>query len=471
MRTTEWLFLSILAFSHLPQEQFTPKTLMEGTAMNLVLKKLAALTSATALLSAGLVGITATAASAASAPLTMTFEDNDTSGYFYGTGMELGADFGGNVSSRETSLPGGRAGAGLKIEITAGSQTWSGTTIIKTTTDAQADGTLFSDTARYAEIDVYSTVSGDMMFKLEGGCNNEIRVAHTGSGWETLKFEDLSVTGCTIGSFFPLNGVAGRDGNIVYIDNLSLPGFTTPDVVVPVTSPSTLVDFASANALTNFGGTSSAIVAAPAGASAGDALKVTTGGDCWGGTTIQDQATSVTLLSDGKTTVTANVHVPAAGARVRLKLENSLDNTILVETDAIATAAGWNRLSWNLSGYNAAKVYNRVSVFPGFHCGFEANPRVTGDYYFDDIAFNGAVTPKLAPSAKITSPSKKVIAVTVNNARGQVLTVTIHGVRTYKVTIPSSAARTFKFTVANSGKQKVTVSVGTTKVSKFQVVK
>lgn len=438
--------------------------------MNLVLKKLAALTSATALLSAGLVGITATAASAASAPLTVTFEDDDTSGYFYGTGMELVADFGGVVSSRETSLPGGRAGAGLKIDIAG--ESWSGTTIMKTTTAAQADGTLFSDTARYAEIDVYSTVAGDMMFKLEGGCGNEIRVAHTGSGWETLKFEDLSVTGCTIGSFFALNGVADRNGKTVYIDNLSLPGFATADVVVPVTSPAiTYALMTAGTPLTNFGGTASEITTAPAGAAAGNALKVSTSGECWGGTTLADQVTSVTLLSAGKTTVTANVYVPAAGARVRLKLENSLDNLILVETDAIALASGWNRLSWDLSGYNAANVYNRVSVFPGFSCGFEASPRVTGDYYFQNIAFNGAVTPNLAPSAKITSPSKKVIAVTVNNARGKVLTVTIHGVRTYKVTIPSSAARTFKFSVANSGSQKVTVSVGTTKVSKFQVVK
>jgi hypothetical protein len=429
---------------------------MEGTAMNLVLKKLAALTSASALLSAGLVGITASAASAASAPLTITFEDNDTSGYFYGNAMELGADFGGVVSSRETSLPGGRSGAGLKIEIAG--EPWSGTTIIKTTTAAQADGTLFSDAARYAEIDVYSTVAGDMMFKLEGGCNDEIRVAHTGNGWETLKFEKGSLTGCTIGSFFALNGVADRSGKTVYIDNLSLPGFSTPDVVVPVTSPSTLVDFASANALTNFGGTSSALVAAPAGASAGDALKVTTGGECWGGTTIQDQATSVTLLSAGKTTVTANVHVPAAGARVRLKLEDSRDNTILVETDAIAYAAGWNRLSWNLSNYNAANLYNRVSVFPGFSCGFDNTPRVTGDYYFDDIAFNGAVTPKLAASAKITSPSKKVVAVTVSNAKGKNVVISVVGVRKATFAV-NTAAKTYKISVPASGSYRVVVTV------------
>ena len=434
--------------------------------MNLVLKKLAALTSASALLSAGLVGITASAASAASAPLTITFEDNDTSGYFYGNAMELGADFGGVVSSRETSLPGGRSGAGLKIEIAG--EPWSGTTIIKTTTAAQADGTLFSDTARYAEIDVYSTVAGDMMFKLEGGCNDEIRVAHTGNGWETLKFEKGSLTGCTIGSFFALNGVADRSGKTVYIDNLSLPGFSTPDVVVPVTSPAiTYVLMTSGSPLTNFGGTASEITTAPAGAAAGNALKVTTSGECWGGTTLADQVTSVTLLSAGKTTVTANVHVPAAGARVRMKLEDSRDNTILVETDAIATAAGWNRLSWNLSGYNPANVYNRVSVFPGFSCGFEANPRVTGDYYFQNIAFNGAVTPKLAPSAKITSPSKKVVAVTVSNAKGKSLVISVVGVRKATYVVPVAAAKTYKISVPASGSYRVVVTLdGTTTVKR-----
>lgn len=433
--------------------------------MNLVLKKLAALTSATALLSAGLVGITASAASAASAPLTITFEDNDTSGYFYGNAMELGADFGGVVSSRETSLPGDRAGAGLKLEI--GGESWSGTTIIKTTTAAQADGTLFSDTARYAEIDVYSTVAGDMMFKLEGGCNNEIRVGHAGNGWETLKFENLAVTGCTIGSFFALNGVADRNGKTVYIDNLSLPGFTVQDEVVPVTSPAiTYVLMTAGTSLTNFGGTASEITTAPAGAAAGNALKVSTSGECWGGTTLADQVTSVTLLSAGNTTVTANVHVPAAGARVRLKLESSLDNTLLVETDAIASAAGWNRLSWDLSGYNAAIVYNRVSVFPGFSCGIDG-ARVTGDYYFQNIAFNGAVTPKLAPTAKITSPSKKVIAVTVANAKGKTLVISVVGVRKATYVVPVAATKTYKISVPASGSYRVAVTLdGTTTVKR-----
>lgn len=437
--------------------------------MNLVLKKLAALTSATALLSAGLVGITATSASAASAPLTVTFEDNDTTGYVLGNAGEYVADFEGNLSSLESSLPGGRSGKGAKLNIKGDAQPWSGTTFLKTTAAGTQGGVLFSATASYANIDVYSTVAGDMMLKMEGGCAaTEIKVAHTGSGWETLKFESAGLVDCTIASFFPLFFKDGRQGLDVYIDNAEFPGAATADVVVPVTSPSTLLDFEGSHSFVDFGGAASSTVAAPVGSS-GNAAKIIAGGECWAGTTLVTKAATETMLSAGHTTVTANVWVPAAGASVRMKLEYSLDTNINIEKDATAATAGWNRLSWDFSTYDSTKVYNKINVFPGFSC-VDAN-NAKGDYYFDDIAFNGAVTPKLAPTAKITSPSKKVIAVTVGNARGKVLTVTIHGVRTYKVTIPSSATRTFKFTVANSGKQKVTVSVGTTKVSKFQVVK
>jgi hypothetical protein len=470
VRTTEWLFLSILAFSHLPQEQFTPKSLMEGTAMNLVLKKLAALTSATALLSAGLVGITASAASAASAPLTVTFEDNDTTGYQLGSAGEYVADFEGNSSSLEASLPGGRAGKGAKLNITANAQPWSGTTFLKTTAAATQGGVLFSATASYANIDVYSTVAGDMMLKMEGGCvATEIKVAHTGSGWETLKFESAGLVDCTTASFFPLFFKDGRQGLDVYIDNAEFPGAATADVVVPVTSPSTLLNFEGENAFVDFGGAVSSTTGSPDGATTGKAAKIVAGGECWAGVTLVTASTSETMLSDGNTSVTANVYVPAAGASVRMKLESSLDGGIFVEKDATATAAGWNRLTWDFSNYDSAKVYNKVSVFPGFSCVDAANAK--GDYYFDDIAFNGAVTPKMASWAKITSSSKRVIAVTVGNARGKQLTVTIHGVRTFKVTIPSSATRTFKFTVAKSGAQKVTVTVGNTKVTKMQMVK
>jgi hypothetical protein len=443
---------------------------MEGTAMNLVLKKLAALTSATALLSAGLVGITATAASAASAPINVTFEDDDTSGYQLGNAGEYVADFEGNESSLEASLPGGRSGKGAKLHIKGDANPWSGTTFINTTANATQDGTLFSADSHFVTIDVYSLVAGTMMVKMEGGgCDKEIPVEHTGSGWENLKFEDVTVTGCTKASFFPLFFEDGRQNGDVYIDNAVFPGAATPDVVIPVTSPATVLDFEGAWGFVPFGGASADVVNSPAGASAGKAAKLTSAGECWAGTTLETKPTTQTMLSAGHTSVTANVYAPAAGALVRLKLEFSDDTNIAVQADATATVAGWNRLTWDLSAYDNTKVYNKINVFPGFSCDVASNPR--GDYYIDDLAFNGAVTPKLAPTAKITSPSKKVIAVTVGNARGKVLTVTIHGVRTYKVTIPSSATRTFKFTVANSGKQKVTVSVGTTKVSKFQVVK
>ncbi|MFY7819741.1 MAG: hypothetical protein ACOVP3_02720 [Rhodoluna sp.] len=438
--------------------------------MNLVLKKLVALTSATALLSAGLVGITASAANAASAPLTVTFEDDDTTGYQLGSAGEYIADFEGNESSLEASLPGGRTGKGAKMHIKADAQPWSGTTILKTDAAAVQDGTLFSVAFPYADIDVYSTVAGDMMLKMEGGCAaTEIKVAHAGTGWETLRFENGSLTGCTMASFFPLFFVNGRQNLDVYIDNASFPGAATPDVVVPVTAPSTLLDFEGNNAFIDFGGAVSSTTATPAGAAAGNSAKIVAGGECWAGVTLVTASTTNTMLSAGNTSVTANVYVPTAGASVRMKLENSGNGDVFVEKDASASMAGWNRLTWDFSNYDASKVYNKVSVFPGFSCVDAGNAK--GDYYIDDVAFNGAVTPKLPAWAKITSSSKRVVAVTVGNARGQVMTVTIHGVRTFKMVIPSSATRTFKFNVGHSGVQKVTVTIGTMKMSKKQDVK
>lgn len=429
--------------------------------MNLVLKKLAALTSATALLSAGLVGITASAASAAAAPLIVTFEDDDTSGYQLGNAGEYVADFEGNESSIEASLPGGRSGKGAKLHIKADAQPWSGTTFIKTTADATQDGTLFSG---FVEVDVYSTVAGDMMLKMEGGCvATEIKVAHTGSGWETLKFENGSLSGCTTASFFPLFFVDGRQGLDVYIDNASFPGATTPDVVVPVTSPATLLDFEGSNSFIDFGGAASSTATAPAGASAGNAAKIVAGGECWAGTTLATKSTTETMLSAGNTTVTANVWVPAAGASVRMKLEYSEDTNINVEKDATAAAAGWNRLSWDFSNYDNTKVYNKINVFPGFSCVNANNAK--GDYYLDDIAFNGAVTPKLAPTAKITSPSKKVVAVTVANAKGKNVVISVVGVRkaTFAVNV---ASKTYRISVPSSGSYRVVVTVGDTTVVK-----
>ncbi len=434
--------------------------------MNLVLKKLAALTSATALLSAGLVGITASAASAAAAPINVTFEDDDTSGYQLGNAGEYVADFEGNESSLEASLPGGRSGKGAKLHIKGDANPWSGTTFINTTANATQDGTLFSADSHFVTIDVYSLVAGTMMVKMEGGgCDKEIPVEHTGSGWENLKFEDVTVTGCTKASFFPLFFEDGRQNGDVYIDNAAFPGAATPDVVIPVTSPATVLDFEGAWGFVPFGGASADVTDAPAGALGGKAAKLTSAGECWAGTTLETKPTTQTMLSAGHTSVTANVYAPAAGALVRLKLEFSDDTNIAVQADATATKAGWNRLTWDLSAYDNTKVYNKINVFPGFSCDVASNPR--GDYYIDDLAFNGAVTPKLPATAKITSPSKKVVAVTVANAKGKTVVISVVGVRKATFVVPVAAAKTYKISVPTSGSYRVVVTLdGTTTVKR-----
>ena len=77
---------------------------------------------------------------------------------------------------------------------------------------------------------------------------------------------------------------------------------------------------------------------------------------------------------------------------VRLKVENSNDNTMTVETEARTTVAGeWETLVFNFASQasgtaalNFASTYNKASIF------FDFNTPGTGQtYYWDDMVFGG----------------------------------------------------------------------------------
>ena len=102
--------------------------------------------------------------------------------------------------------------------------------------------------------------------------------------------------------------------------------------------------------------------------------------------------------------MTLRVYSPAAGVRVRLKVENAGDNTISCETDAITTSAGaWETLTFNFanpgtsppvgggatSALDLTKTYNKVSIFSDFGLGaggYAALPE-SRVYYFDTLTF------------------------------------------------------------------------------------
>ena len=91
--------------------------------------------------------------------------------------------------------------------------------------------------------------------------------------------------------------------------------------------------------------------------------------------------------------MTVRVWSPDAGIQVRLKVEDHLDPTHSVETEATSTVAGdWETLTFNFSNeapgtaeLNLAYTFDKASIF--FNFGVDGATAGEKTYYFDDIYF------------------------------------------------------------------------------------
>ncbi|MEY2688065.1 MAG: hypothetical protein RL375_2263 [Pseudomonadota bacterium] len=201
-------------------------------------------------------------------------------------------------------------------------------------------------------------------------------------------------------------------------------------------------DEASAPKLTDFGtnGAPPVIAADPAGG-ANKVLKVfkyqlpAPGSEQWAGVTVSnganDTVPAIPFTATAKT-MTVRVYSPAAGVRVRLKVENAASNgTISCETDALTTTSGaWETLTFNFANpglsppvgggatapLDLTKTYDKVSIFSDFGIGNGGSGPLPADrvYYYDDLTFvaagggggGGAATaPTTAPSTVIPAGS------------------------------------------------------------------
>lgn len=193
----------------------------------------------------------------------------------------------------------------------------------------------------------------------------------------------------------------------VLIDNVVLETVTS----TPAASFSSLTyDEATAPTLTPFGVNTAPpeIVTDPSGGT-NKVLKVykVPGSEQWAGVTVStaaSQAVGTIPFTATAKTMTLRVYSPAAGVRVRLKVENAGDNTISCETDAITTSAGaWETLTFNFanpgtsppvgggatSALDLTKTYNKVSIFSDFGLGAGGYAALPADriYYFDTLTF------------------------------------------------------------------------------------
>lgn len=162
--------------------------------------------------------------------------------------------------------------------------------------------------------------------------------------------------------------------------------------------------------LTPFGGESADLVTSgvPAGGPAGQVARITrnAGAECWSGTTMSVGARfSIGRLPFSATakTITVLMHVPVAGMSVKLKVENADDAASSVETDAVATTAGWQTLTFDFSRQSAgtaaldvSRTYNKISIFPNFSCP-APGPSANEVFHIGTVTFVGAAAPSAPP--------------------------------------------------------------------------
>ncbi len=114
------------------------------------------------------------------------------------------------------------------------------------------------------------------------------------------------------------------------------------------------------------------------------------GAEVWAGTTIGAGFTSPIPFTATKTQMSVRVYSPAAGLRIRLKVEDRTNNTRSVETEAMTQAVNtWETLIFDFANQssgtapiNLSYTYNMASIF--FDFGNAGTGKV---FYWDDITF------------------------------------------------------------------------------------
>ncbi|BDT69576.1 hypothetical protein os1_37670 [Comamonadaceae bacterium OS-1] len=343
-------------------------------------------------------------------------------------------DFGGNTGAVVNDPAGGTGKVMQVVKGMAGtpSETWAGTTI-STGANQSIPAIALSASAKTMTARVWAPAAGmPIRLKLEDAADGSHSVeteavTTVANGWQTLTFDfgnpasgtaalNLAYTFNKASVFFNF-GTAGSGGagQTFYFDDLSLvAGSSTP--VTPTGSTFATFDEATAPTLTDFGlyGTASAVVADPTGGTNKVAkLYKYLASEQWGGSTIStlaNNALPTIPFTASKTTMTLRVYSPAAGVRVRLKVENASNGGINCETDAFTTASGaWETLSFNFGDpsthyipngptsyntslptapLNVANTYNKASVFFDFGLGAGGYAAMPANrvYYFDDLA-------------------------------------------------------------------------------------
>ena len=305
----------------------------------------------------------------------------------------------------------------------------------------ELEGKIDFTTRNTFQVKVWSPITCEVLFKLEDKTNSSIFVEVSGNittpnQWQQMSYDFTGAASGTYDKIVIFFDFATMTDNTFYFDDVIGPEYGGGTTLDPVTLPVTFDDPNVNYALVDFGGNVSQIVADPENSSNMVAKSTkTAGAEIWAGTTIGGTTGFPNPIPFGPGSTYMNVRVwsPLAGIPIRLKVEDSADQNISVETEATMTAAsGWETLLFDFSNevsgtapINFANNYDKASIF--FNFGANGADEV---YYWDDVQF-GLVTGLNENEGTLLSliqnPVEDVLMLNANNEFERVYVVGLTG--------------------------------------------
>jgi hypothetical protein len=321
--------------------------------------------------------------------------------------------FGGAEDSQVVTDPTSAANRVARVNRAATAETFAGT-VVGTSGGLTVGAIPFDASNTRMAVRVYSPGAGiRVRLKVEDSTNpassvETEAVTTTANAWETLTFDfaapvagtpglNLDVTYNRLIIFFNF-GVAGATAGAqtYYFDHVEFIGGgglpVGPFSDLTFDSPGVTYTF------TGFGGAEDSSLQPDPTNAANTTVRVnrSSSAETYAGTVVSTgpNLTAGTIpFSASNTRMTVRVYSPAAGIRVRLKVEDAANPSHSVETEAVTTvASAWEMLTFNfanpVSGTPALDLsynYNRVIIF--FNFGVNGATAGAQTYYFDDVLF------------------------------------------------------------------------------------
>ncbi len=270
------------------------------------------------------------------------------------------------------------------------------------------EGKIDFSTGTTFQLKVYSPIACEVLFKLEDKANAGTFVEIMGNvttpnQWELLTYDFSGAASGTYDKVVIFFDFATTTDNTFFFDDVEGPeyvsGGPTGNVALPVTFDDETINYG----LTDFGGNMSEIIVDPSNPDNNIAQSIKTeAAETWAGTTVGGTAgfESPIPFEEGSTTMSVAIWSPTAGTPMRLKVEDSNDPTISVETETVTTVANeWEIILFDFSNeapgtatINFDYNYNKASIF--FNFGTDGATAGEQTYYWDDMEFVGGSAEK-----------------------------------------------------------------------------